>query len=319
MTTTPGSWSSEPEEQAQKAAIARVPDSVTDPAAGVTGDAWGSPVTPATPAEVSAQARHREGSAGGPVSAEGRFVAGRGKGEHRHFLELQEQQAGAEVSSAYAQSAAERAARAHRQREEDHRGGNLPWFLRVVVPVACVTEAVTAYVAMEALVPTVLLADALSVLVALVGTGMACILANRRLNRLPVQPGARAFEGVFVAVLTVLRYESLRVQGAGTATAVGAAALAALVSALGLLGIEEVVVETRTFAMVVSGLWMSWMRVRAHRAAARLARIRARIRTAADRMSQHFVAFLMQAEQLPPAEAQRRAQILRAVLTDRDA
>ena len=73
----------------------------------------------------------------------------------------------------------------------------------------------TAYVAVEVLVASQSLAIGLSVLTAAVGAGMACVLANRRLNRLAVPPAVRVLEGVFVAVLTVLRYESLAVQGAG--------------------------------------------------------------------------------------------------------
>jgi hypothetical protein len=317
--TEPTSWSSGPGEQLQNTAVTRIPDSLIDPRAAVSGGAtWARTAARGAPS-AGAAARHTEESPASRGGPEGRFLAGRGKAEYRNIMELEDQQATAEISSASAGAAAERAERARAQHEEEHRGGNLPWFLRAVVPVASVTEAVTAYVAMEALVPTIFLAEALSVLVALVGTGTACILANRRLNRLPVPVAARVLEGIFVAALTVLRYESLRLQGAGAGTAAGAAALAALLSSLGLLGIEEIVVETRTFAMFVIALWASWRQSRSTAAAARLARIRARVRTAADRLGKHFLEFLLKAEGTPLEEARRRAAALRTALTDREA
>ena len=79
-------------------------------------------------------------------------------------------------------------------------------------------------------------------------------------------------------VLTVLRYDSLHVQGADWVAAAGGAALAALISALGLLGIEEVVVETHTFSIFLSKLRVSCRRWRYARATARLARIQAELR-----------------------------------------
>ena len=81
---------------------------------------------------------------------------------------------------------------------------------------------------------------------------MAAVLANRRLNWLPVPGAAKLLEGIFVGVLTALRYDSLHVQGADWVAAAGGAALAALISALGLLGIEEVLVETHTFQIFIS-------------------------------------------------------------------
>jgi hypothetical protein len=180
-------------------------------------------------------------------------------------------------------------------------------------------EAVTAYVAMEVLVASFMLAYGLSALTALIGTGMACILANRRLNRLPVPRTARILEGVFVTVLTVLRYESMHVQGADFLTAFSAAALAALISALGLLGIEEIVVETRTSGIFLSTLRVSWKRWRRASATTHLARIQARIEAAAERLQQHFLDFLLKTEGLPLDEARRHAAALRAALTDREA
>ena len=186
--------------------------------------------------------------------AEGRYLAGPGKAVSRHISDLQGRRAEAAVKVKESQDAVERAESTDNERKENHRGGDRTWLLRLVIPVAILAEAVTAYVAMEALVASQLLAIGLSVLAALIGAGMACVLANRRLNRLPVPAAARVLEGVFVAVLTVLRYASLHIQGADFLTAVGAAVLAALISALGLLGIEEIVVETRTFGIFLSTL-----------------------------------------------------------------
>ncbi len=154
--------------------------------------------------------------------------------------------------------------------------------------------------------------------VALLVAQAACVLANRRLNRLPVPNAARVLEVVFVAVLTVLRYASLHIQGADVLTAVGAAMLAALISALGLLGIEEIVVETRTLAIFFSTLQVSWRRRRCAAALARLARIQAGIKATAGKLQQHFLDFLLKVEELPVDEARRRAAALRAALTDAD-
>ena len=129
---------------------------------------------------------------------------------------------------------------------------------------------------------------------------------------------ARILEGIFVTVLTVLRYDSLHIQGAGVLTAAGAAALAALISALGLLGIEEIVVETRTFGIFLSTLRVSWKRWRYAAATARLARIQARIKAAAGKLQQHFLDFLLKTEGLPLDDARRRAADFKAALTDRE-
>jgi hypothetical protein len=210
----------------------------------------------------------------------------------------------------------ERAESTDQERKDNHRGGDRTWLLRLLIPVAIVAEAVTAYVAMEALVATQVLAVGLSVLAALIGAGMACVLANRRLNRLLVPGAARILEGIFVAVVTVLRYASLHIQGADVLTAAGAAMLAALISALGLLGIEEIVVETRTFSIFLSTLRVTWKRWRLAAATARLARIQARIKAAAGKLQQHFLDFLLKAEGFPLDEARQRAAALRAALTD---
>jgi len=251
-------------------------------------------------------------------SPDGRYAAGPGKPMLRQVADLRDQEADAAVKVTKRQGALERAESTDEERRDNHRGGDRSWLLRPLILVAIAAEAVTAYVAMEALVGSQSLAFGLAVLAALIGAGMACVLANRRLNRLQVPQAARVLEGIFVAVLTVLRYDSLHIQGAGVLTAAGAAALAALISALGLLGIEEIVVETRTFAIFHSMLRVSWWRWRCAAATARLARIQARIDAAAGKLQQHFLDFLLKTEGLALDQARRRAAAFRAALTDRE-
>jgi hypothetical protein len=234
----------------------------------------------------------------------------------RQVTDLRDQEADAAVQVEESRKAMERAESTDRERKDNHRGGDRTWLLRLLISVAIAAEALTAYVAMEALVDSQLLAVGLSVLAALTGAGMACVLANRRLNRLPVPTPARILEGIFVAVVTVLRYASLHIQGAGVLTAAGAAMLAALISALGLLGIEEIVVETRTFSIFLSTLQVTWRRWRLATAAARLAKIQARIKAAAGKLQQHFLNFLLTTEGLLLDEARQRAAALRAALSD---
>lgn len=252
-------------------------------------------------------------------SPEGHYLSGVGKPLYRRVSDLQGQEADAAVKVEESDGAVERAEDTDREQKENHRGGDRTWLLRFLIPVATLAEIVTAYVAMEALVASQALAAGLSTLAAVIGAGMACILANRRLNRLPVPPVARVLEGIFVSVLTVLRYDSLHIQGAGVLTAVGAAALAALISALGLLGIEEIIVETRTFAIFVSTLRVTWRRWRAAAAVARLARIQARIDAAAGKLQRQFLDFLLKTEGLPLDQARQRAAALKAALTDDEA
>jgi hypothetical protein len=248
-------------------------------------------------------------------TAEGRYLSGPGKAASRHVSDLQGRRAGAAVKAGQSQNGVERAENADRELKEGHRGGDRSWLLRLLIPVAVLAEAVTAYVAMESLVTRQSLAIGLAVLAALIGAGMACALANRRLNRLPVPAAARVLEGVFVAVLTVLRYTSLHILGVGLLTAAGGAALAALISALGLLGVEEIVAETRTSGMFLSSLRVPWKRWRHAAATARLAKIQAMIEAAAENLQQHYLHFLLKTEGVPLAEAQEYAADLKAALT----
>ncbi len=249
---------------------------------------------------------------------EGRFVTGAGKPLSRHLAELRDRKADAEVRLEDAEAALAGAEAVAETRKARHRGGDRAWLLRLIIPVAIVAEGVTAYIGMEVLVPSLALAAGLAALAALVGAGIAGVLANRRLNRLPVPTPARILEGVFVSVLTLLRYDSLRVQGADLVAAVGGAALAALISALGLLGIEEILVETQTFGIFLGGISTAWKRSRFDRANTRLNLLQAQVRAAAEKLEQQCVGFLLN-EGLPLPEAQQRAVALRCALTSNGA
>ena len=278
-----------------------------------------SPVTALPGMAQGARAAVTAASPAGRGSPEGRYLAGPGKPVSRQVSDLQDQRAEAAVKVEKRQGAAERAESTNTEKKENHRGGDRPWLLRSLIPFAGLAEAVTAYVAMEALVTSQSLATGLAVLAALVSAGMACVFANRRLNRLPVPASARILEATFVAVLTVLRYASLHILGTGFLTAAGGAALAALISALGLLGIEEIIVETATLGIFLSALKMSWKHWRYTAAAARLATIQARIEAAAGKLQQDYLHFLLKTERIPVAEAQHCAADLTTALTNRGA
>ncbi len=237
-----------------------------------------------------------------------------GKALSRHLAELRDREANADVRLTEAEATLARAETAAEGRKAHHRGGDRTWLLRLLIPVAIVAEGVTAYVGMEVLVPSRSLAVGLAAMAALVGAGVAGVLANRRLNRLPVPAAARILEGVFVGVLTLLRYDSLHVQGADPVAAAGGAALAALISALGLLGIEEILVETQTFGIFLDRIRAAWKRWRCARAATRLNMIRAQVQSAAEKLEQHFIDFLLK-EGTPLGEARQRAAALRCALT----
>src|SRR5271170_33093 len=216
-------------------------------------------------AESTGDGRRSPGSASGG-SPEGRFLASAGKALSRLIGELKERLAAARVRDKDAAAALDHARATADERKAHHRGGDRPWPLRLIIPVAAAAEALTAFVAMEVLVSTVGLAFGLAIMTALVGAGTACMIANRRLNGLPVPALARAVEVVFVGVLTLLRYVSLDVQSSNPVAAVGGAALAALISAIALLAIEEVVVETDTFGVFLSRVRVSSRRRQSARA-----------------------------------------------------
>jgi hypothetical protein len=264
-------------------------------------------------ADCGADDQRPPGSASGG-SPEGRFLASAGKPLRRLIAELKERWAAALVRVKGAAAALDHAAGADRERKAHHRGGDRPWPLRLIIPVAVAAEALTAFVAMEVLVSTVGLAFGLAVMTALVGAGTACMIANRRLNGVPVPVWARVVEAAFVGVLTLLRYVSLDVQSSNPTAAVGGAALAALISAVALLAIEEAVVETDTFSVLVSRLRVWLRRWQWSRAEARVASCQARLEAAGEKFQQHFLDYLLKVEELPLEEAQPRARALKAAM-----
>jgi hypothetical protein len=256
-------------------------------------------------------------SGGGPAgggSPEGRFLATSGKPLSRLISDLKERWAAAMVRVTGAAAALDHAITVAAERRAHHRGGDRPWLLRLTIPLATGAEALTAFVAMEVLVSTTGLAFGLAVMTALVGAGIACIIANRRLHRLAAPASARTAEVAFVAVLTLLRFVSLDVQSSDALAALGGAALAALISAVALLAIEEVVVETDTFGVFLSRLRVWLRRRQSVRAESGLAGCQARLDTAGDKFEQHFLDFLLKAEGLPLAEAEQRATALRVAV-----
>jgi hypothetical protein len=247
-------------------------------------------------------------------SPEGRFLVSAGKPLSRLITELKDRWAAALVRVKGAAAALDHAADAARERKAHHRGGDRPWPLRLIIPVAVAAEALTAFVAMEALVSTVGLAFGLSVMTALVGTGTACMIANRRLNGLPVPIWARVVEAAFVGILTLLRYVSLDVQSSDPTAALGGAALAALISAVALLAIEEAVVETDTFSVFVSRLRVWLRRWQWSRAEARVASGQAKLEATGEKFQQHFLDFLLKVEGFSLDDALPRARALKAAM-----
>jgi hypothetical protein len=254
-------------------------------------------------------------SAASRGSPAGRYVIEAGKAIVRRIAVLKDRKAGAKVRVAKTERARERADAAVAARKARHRGGDRTWLLRLLIPVAIVAEGVTAYVGMEVLVPSRSLAVGLATLAALVGAGLAGVLANRRLNQDPIPVAARVLEAVFVLVLTLLRYDSLHIQGADPVAAAGGAGLAALISALGLLGIEEILVETQTFGMFVGKMRAAWNRRQHDRATTQLDMICAQVEATGEKLEHHAVDFLLK-EGMPLDEARQHAVALRGVLAN---
>jgi len=256
----------------------------------------------------------RPPSSAGEGSPEGRFLASAGKSLSRLITELKERLAAALVRVKGAAAALAHATDTVRERKAHHRGGDRPWLLRLIIPVAVVAEGLTAFVAMEVLVSTVSLAFGLAIMTALVGAGTACMIANRRLNRLHVPVSARVLEGAFVGILTLLRYVSLDVQSSDAMAAIGGAALAALISAVALLAIEEAVVETETFSIFLSRVRAWLRRGQWSRAEARVASCEARLDATSEKFQQHFLDYLLKVEGFSLDEAQPRARALKAAM-----
>jgi hypothetical protein len=260
-------------------------------------------------------------SGGGPAgrgSPEGRFLASAGKPLSRLISDLKDRWAAALVRVRGTAAALDHAIGTASEHRAHHRGGDRPWLLRLTIPLATGAEALTAFVAMEVLVSTTGLALGLAVMTALVGAGIACIIANRRLHRLAVPASARAAEIAFVATATLLRFVSLDVQSSDALAALGGAALAALISAVALLAIEEVVVETDTFGVFLSRVRVWLRRRQSVRAISQLAGCQARLDTTGEKFEQHFLDFLLKAEGFSLAEAEQRARALRIAVCRTD-
>jgi phage terminase Nu1 subunit (DNA packaging protein) len=93
-------------------------------------------------------------------------------------------------------------------------------------------------------------------------------------------------------------------------------------SSLGLLGIEEIVVETHTFGTFISTLRASistlrasWLNWRWTSAVAGLAATEVAAEAAADKLQRHYLEYLLRTEGLPLADAQERATALGAAVT----
>jgi len=276
----------------------------SSPAGGGSPASAGSPISGGSPAVLS--------------SPEGRFLASAGKPLSRLISDLKDRWAAALVRVRGTAAALDHAIAAASERRAHHRGGDRPWLLRLTIPLATGAEALTAFVAMEVLVSTTGLAFGLAAMTALVGAGIACIIANRRLHRLAVPASARAAEIAFVVVLTLLRFVSLDVQSSDALAALGGAALAALISAVALLAIEEVVVETDTFGVFLSRARVSLRRRQSVRAMSQLGGSQARLDTTGQKFEQHFLDFLLKAEGFPLAEAEQRARALRIAICRTD-
>jgi hypothetical protein len=279
----------------------------TDPG---PGEAWSRRYR----ARGSKDGHHGPGAAGRSSPA-GRFVIEAGKAIVRRLAGLKDRKARAKVRVVKTERSRKHADTAMEARRARHRGGDRTWLLRLLIPVAIVAEGVTAYVGMEVLVPSRPLAVGLATLAAVVGAGLAGVLANRRLNQDTVPMAARVLEAVFVIVLTLLRYDSLHVQGADPVAAAGGAGLAALISALGLLGIEEILVETQTFGMFVGRVRAAWHRKQHDRATTELDMVCAQVEATGEKLEQHCVDFLLK-EGMPLGEARQHAIELRSAFAN---
>lgn len=85
-------------------------------------------------------------------SPQDRYLPGGGRPLARQVTSLHEEHAAAAVADAQDQEATGRAEHTAREHRGKHRGGDRPWLLRWLIAVAFLAEAITASVAMQALV-----------------------------------------------------------------------------------------------------------------------------------------------------------------------
>lgn len=276
------------------------------------------PQEPPTAQVIAMATDGPSGPSAGPLDlgrAAAGFLSGPGKALYQHVTELVSRKRHGAARKERTRESADRTQRAAQERQQGHPGGNRTWLLRLLILVGWAAEAVTAYVGVEALVASQSLAVGLSALTATVGIGLACLLAARQLDGIGVPVTVRILEVIFVATLTVLRYESLSIQGSGYPTAAGAAGLAALISMLGLLGVEEIVVKTHTFAIFAASLRASWAHWRWRGATAALDATTAAAEAAADKLQRRCLEYLVRTAELPPEVANECAVALRIALT----
>ena len=88
------------------------------------------------------------------------------------------------------------------------------------------------YMAMHLMIRGQVLAAVLAALTALAGVGLAWIPACRHLTHPSLRGAVRILEGFFVAAVTALRYESVRVQQPASRTALAAAGVTAISTTL---------------------------------------------------------------------------------------
>src|ERR1700694_5834847 len=77
-------------------------------------------------------------------SPEGRFLVSSGKPLNRQITELKDQMADSRVRDKESRSAMEHATTMVGERKAHHRGGDRPWLLRLLIPLAIVAEGLTA-------------------------------------------------------------------------------------------------------------------------------------------------------------------------------
>ena len=242
-------------------------------------------------------------------SAESRYLTGPGKPLSSRAGTMRAREAAAAARAQAARIAVEHAENADEERRSRHQGSG-SGLIRLLIPAVILAEAVMIYMAMQFMIRAQVLAAVLAVLAALAGVGLAWTIAGRRLTHPSLRGAVRILEGFFVAAVTALRYESVRVQQHASRTAPVAAALTAISTALALGAVEVIAAETRTFGTFLGTMRVSWKRWRYSAATTRLARARKKGGTVTAQLQQDFLNFLLKTEGLPFGLAQLRSAAL---------
>ena len=85
-------------------------------------------------------------------SPEGRYVGGPGRRLYRQVVDLLRDSSDAAAQEAELEHAVARAMPIDQERNANHRGGDRTWLLRLLILPGVAAEALTAFIAMEALV-----------------------------------------------------------------------------------------------------------------------------------------------------------------------